>query len=108
MPMSHSSSVPAYRLILCSSRRMGQEVRSGPPIGIANGTTVYRPTEKLEAGKYRLVVTNTGPDEALIEYQVHQDFVVVANMTAKNVMALSLALSMGIVALFLYGRPRRP
>lgn len=81
---------------------------SGPPIGAANGTTVYRPTEKLDAGKYRLVATNPGPDEARIKYQVHQDFIVVANLTAKNVMALSLALSIGIVALFLYGRPRRP
>jgi hypothetical protein len=84
------------------------ENASGPPINQAFATTLYRPTEDLEAGGYRLVVTNPGPGEARIEYQVHQDFIVVANMTAKNVMALSLALSMGIVALFLYGRPRRP
>jgi hypothetical protein len=78
------------------------------PISVANGTTVYRPTDVLDAGKYRLVATNPGPGEARVTFQVHQDFIVVANMTAKNVMALSLALSMGIVALFLYGRPRRP
>lgn len=76
------------------------------PMGIANGTTIFRPTENLEAGNYRLVVMNAGPTEARISYQVHQDFIVVANMTAKNIMALSLALSMGIVALYLYGRPR--
>jgi hypothetical protein len=82
--------------------------QSGVPISTALGTTLYRPTENLEAGEYRLVVTNPGSGEAKIEYQVHQDYIVVANMTAKNVMGLSLALSMGIVALFLYGRPRRP
>jgi hypothetical protein len=78
------------------------------PLRTTRDTTLYRPTENLDAGKYRLVVINHGPGEARIEYQVHQDFIVVANMTAKNVMGLSLALSMGIVALFLYSRPRRP
>ncbi len=57
---------------------------SGPPISVATGTTIYRPNEDLSGGKYRLVVTNPGPDEARINYQVHQDFIVVANMTAKN------------------------
>lgn len=88
-------------------------VGSSPPDGpgaflnAVNGTTLYRSTEDLGGGSYILVVRNPGQQEATIDYQVHQDFIVVANMTAKNVMGLSLALSIGIVALFLYSRPRR-
>jgi hypothetical protein len=76
-------------------------------ISSANGTMLYRFTETLGPGSYRLLINNHGGSEVGIEYQVHQDFLVVANMTAKNVMAISLALAMGIVALLLYGRPRR-
>jgi hypothetical protein len=77
-------------------------------VNTVNSSVMYRSTESLEAGAYRLVVVNHGNGEVWIEYQVHQDYIVVANMTAKNIMGLSLALSMGIVALFLFGRPRRP
>jgi hypothetical protein len=99
------SNVPVDFVLIKES---GGGAESGPPVSAANGTTVFRPTENLDAGRYRLVVTNSGQGQARINYQVHQDFIVVSNLTAKNVMALSLALSMGIVALFLYGRPRRP
>jgi hypothetical protein len=65
-------------------------------ISSVNGTMLYRFTETLGPGSYRLLINNHGGSEVGIEYQVHQDFLVVANMTAKNVMAVSLALAMGL------------
>jgi hypothetical protein len=72
-----------------------------------NGTLLYRFTERLEPGTYRLVVINQGEKEIEIEFQMHSDFIVIANMTAKNVMALSLALAIVVTALLLHWRSRR-
>jgi len=81
---------------------------SGGVVAAGNATMMFRSTERLGEGQYRLVVVNQGGAEVRIDFQVHQDYMVVANLTAKNVMGLSLALSMAIVALFLIWRPRRP
>ena len=75
--------------------------------GRADPTSLYRLTQTLEHGSYRVVISNRGDGEVGIEYQVHRDYVVVANMTAKNVMALSLAVALVIAAAVLRLRPRR-
>lgn len=63
-------------------------------------------TERLSPGAYRLVLRNDSPGEVEVDYQIHRDYEVVGGLTAKNLMALSLALAVLVVAAFLFRRRR--
>lgn len=63
-------------------------------------------TEQLSPGAYQLVLRNDSPDPVEVDYQIHRDYQVVGDLTAKNLMALSLALAVLVVAVFLFRRRR--
>lgn len=74
--------------------------------GSAEQVTTVHWTEQMSPGSYQLVLRNGSPNETEVYYQVHFDYKVVGELTAKNLMALSLAVAVAIVAAFLYW-PRR-
>lgn len=59
-------------------------------------------TERLSPGAYQLVFRNDSPDPVEVNYQVLRDYQVVGDLTAKNLMALSLSLAVLAVAAFLF------
>jgi len=65
-------------------------------------------TERLSQGSYALVITNMGASDADVAYQVRTDSEILGGLTAKNAMALTLALAVASlsVALMIAGRRR--
>lgn len=63
-------------------------------------------TERLSPGAYQLVLRNGSPEVAEVDYQVHRDYEVAGELTAKNLLALSLSLAVLAAAAVLFRRRR--
>lgn len=58
--------------------------------------SIYR-SQRLGPGEYDLTVTNNASGPIEVRYQIYVDFEVVAGLTAKNLLVLSLAAALVIV-----------
>jgi hypothetical protein len=71
------------------------------------GTTVYHETLELTGNTYYLTVTNDNQAPLVIDYQVHVDYLLFGNLTAKNLLVVVLVFSLIVLAAVLHRRRSR-